>query len=94
MFGGQLTYDYYDDNFIQIEGKAAGEHGDARGNVGEHVTLKVTLSDAAADDGASNTDQVDGNLKFAWAVAKPNQNFRNNDSVGSITTEEVSQSQS
>ena len=94
MFGGQLTYDYYDDNFVQIEAKANGEHGDARGNVGEQVTLKVTLSDAAADDGASNTDQVDGNLKFAWAVAKPNTNFLNNDAVGSITTAEVSQSQS
>ena len=94
MMGGQLTYDYYDDNFIQVEAKANGEHGDARGNVGEQVTVKVTLSDAAADDGASNTDQVDGNLKFAYALGKPNTTQWNNDSIGSITTAEVSQSQS
>ncbi len=92
MFGGQLTYDYYDANFLQIEAKTNGTAGDNAAN-GNEVSIKVTLSDAAADDGASNTDQVDGNLKSAWGIGKPNTNFLNADVVGSITTAEVSQTQ-
>ncbi len=48
----------YDGNIlIKIEGKANGEHSDARGNVGEQVTLKVSvlLNDS------TRTDYTDGN---------------------------------
>lgn len=45
--------------FIQIEAKADGEHSDARGNVGDVVTVKVTCS---VNDGSSETDYHPQNL--------------------------------
>ena len=45
--------------FIQIEAKADGEHSDARGNVGDVVTVKVTCS---VNDGSSVTDYHPQNL--------------------------------
>ena len=58
------------------------------------LTKNILKNIGVSDDGASNTDQVDGNLKFAYALGKPNTTQWNNDSIGSITTAEVSQSQS
>ena len=45
--------------FVQIEAKADGEHSDARGNVGDVVTLKCT---ASVNDGSSVTDYHPSNL--------------------------------
>jgi len=92
MFGGQLTYSYYNTNFVQVEVKTNGTAGSnaANGNV---ITVKVTMSDASSDDGGAD-DQINGNLVSNWGYNKPNQNYLNNDAVGTITTAEVSQSQS
>lgn len=45
--------------FISIEAKADGEHSDARGNVGDVVTVRVTCS---VNDGSSVTDYHPQNL--------------------------------
>ncbi len=45
--------------FISIEAKADGEHSDARGNVGDVVTVRVTCS---VNDGSSVTDYHPSNL--------------------------------
>lgn len=92
MFGGQLTYSYYNTNFVQIEAKADGAAG-ANGDVGDVVTFKVTMSDAASDDGSAN-DTINGNLSSTWGYKKPNTTQLNNDAVGTLTPAEVSQSQS
>jgi len=92
MFGGQLTYSYYNTNFVQVDVKTNGTAGSngANGNV---ITVKVTMSDASSDDGGAD-DQINGNLVSNWGYNKPNQTYLNNDAVGTITTAEVSQSQS
>ena len=92
MFGGQLTYSYYNTNFIQVDVKTNGTAGSnaANGNV---ITVKVTMSDASADEAGAD-DQINGNLVSTWGYSKPNTTYLNNDAVGTITTAEVSQSQS
>ena len=92
MFGGQLTYSYYNTNFVQVDVKTNGTAGSnaANGNV---ITVKVTMSDASADDGGAD-DQINGNLVSNWGYNKPNTTYLNNDAIGVITTAEVSQSQS
>ena len=92
MFGGQLTYSYYNTNFVQVEAKTNGVTG-SNGDNGRIVDIKITLSDASADDGGAD-DQINGNLVFNWAYNKPNTTYLNNDSIGTITTSEVSSSQS
>lgn len=92
MFGGQLTYSYYNTNFVQVDVKTNGTAGsnNANGNV---ITIVATMSDASSDTGGAD-DQINGNLVSNWGYKKPNQTYLNNDAVGSITTAEVSQSQS
>ena len=92
MFGGQLTYSYYNTNFVQVEAKTNGGAGSngANGNV---VTIKVTMSDASADDGTA-VDTINGNLASTWGYKKPNTTYLNNDAIGTLTPAEVSQSQS
>ena len=92
MFGGQLTYSYYNTNFILIEVKTNGGAGDNAAN-GNEITIKATMTDAASDDGTA-ADTMDGNLVSNWGYNKPNQNHLNNDACGTINTAEVSQSQS
>ena len=92
MFGGQLTYSYYNTNFIQVDVKTNGTAGSnaANGNV---ITVKVTMSDASSDTGGAD-DQINGNLASIVGYSKPNTTYLNNDAVGTIVTAEVSQSQS
>lgn len=92
MFGGQLTYSYYNTNFVQVDVKTNGVQG-ANSDNGSVITVKVTMSDASADDGGAD-DQINGNLVSNWGYNKPNTTYLNNDAVGTITTAEVSQSQS
>lgn len=92
MFGGQLQYAYYNTNYVQVDVKTDGLAGSNSGN-GYIITIKASMVDASADtDGAADT--MDGNLVSNWGYYKPNQTYLNNDAVGTITTAEVSQSQS
>lgn len=92
MFGGQLTYAYYNTNYVQIDVKTDGSAGSNSGN-GYIITIKASMVDASADDGGAE-DSMDGNLVSNWGYNKPNTTYLNNDAVGTITTAEVSQSQS
>ena len=62
MFGGQLTYSYYNTNFVQVDVKTNGVQG-ANSDNGSVITVKVTMSDASADDGGAD-DQINGNLRL------------------------------
>lgn len=94
MFGGQTSYTVYNTNYIQIDVKTDGSTGSNSGN-GYIITIKATMQDDAADEVNDPTlDTIDGNLVSNWGYYKPNQTYLNNDAVGTITTAEVSQSQS
>ena len=95
----------YTTNFCQWEIKTTGTAG-SNGGKGEVLTIKATASDAAADsldegqapqdafDSAiTGLDEIDGTLTSSWVFKKPNTDEWNNDSIGTITAAEVSQSQ-
>ena len=76
------------------------------GGKGEVLTLKATARDDAADSldegqnpqdafdsAVTGLDEIDGNLLSSWSFKKPNTDEWNNDSIGTITAAEVSQSQ-
>ena len=73
---------------------------------GEVLTIKATARDDAADSvdlgqdpqdafdsSVTGLDEMDGNLSSSWSFKKPNTDEWNNDSIGTITAAEVSQSQ-
>ena len=95
----------YTSNYVQWEAKVTGTAG-SDGGKGEVLTLKATARDDAAasldegqnpqdafDSAVTGLDEIDGNLLSSWSFKKPNTDEWNNDSIGTITAAEVSQSQ-
>jgi hypothetical protein len=95
----------YTTNYCQWEVKVAGTAG-SLGGKGEVLTIKATARDDAADSvdlgqdpqdafdsSVTGLDEMDGNLSSSWSFKKPNTDEWNNDSIGTITAAEVSQSQ-
>ena len=80
-------YGNYRANFYEVKVNPGADHGDARGNNGNQITIKQIFQDDHTN--ASNTD-VTGDISAPIIIGEPNQTHLAADVYGTITVAQVS----
>jgi len=75
-------YGNYRANYYDVTMNPGADHADGRGNNGSVITIVQRFMD---DHSNTQNTSVTGDIDATVTVGKPNETYRNNDSVGTVT---------